>query len=130
MKIVLYRVGRNLNRVYRTAEAFGVDTIQLLDCDAVLSGMLFKAKNRVNLERIDTWPSPKGLLALETFYTTPLWEVKWERVNAILIGGERRGLPRGIRAEQKAVIPMYGEISGLTVEAAVAIALWEWRRLS
>ncbi len=129
MRILLYRVGRNLNRAYRTAEAFGVSEILLLESpQAYLSGNLFRAKGRVQLTPIETWPAPTGLLALETYYSLPLWDVKWSLVDTIVIGGETGGLPRRLIAEQKAKIPMWGEVSGLTVEAALAIALYEWRR--
>ncbi|RMG91166.1 MAG: hypothetical protein D6706_18480 [Chloroflexi bacterium] len=129
MKVLLYRVGRNLNRAYRTAEAFGITEILLLESPAAyLKGNLFQARGRVDLTPIEAWPAAEGLLALETRYCRPLWEVDWARVQIIAIGGETSGLPRKIEAEQKAVIPMQGKISGLTVEAALAIALYEWRR--
>ena len=130
MNVLLYRVGRNLNRAYRTAEAFGVDKILLLECDnAFLQGNLFKAKKRVTIEKIDSWPSRQGLLALETFYETSIYRVCWPLIDTIAIGGETDGLPRSLDASYKAYIPMCGEVSGLTVEAALAIALYEWRRV-
>ena len=130
MNVLLYRVGRNLNRAYRTAEAFGVDKILLLECDdAFLQGNLFKAKNRVAIERINRWPPRQGLLALETFYEAPIYQVCWPLINTIVIGGETEGLPKSLDASYKVYIPMHGEVSGLTVEAALAIALYEWRRV-
>jgi tRNA G18 (ribose-2'-O)-methylase SpoU len=129
MDVVLYGVGRNLNRAYRTAEAFGVNRLLLLNCGgALLSGNLFKAKDRVDLVTIEDWPKPYGLLALETFYTHSIESVDWSETTTIIVGGETSGLPRQLDAAQKARIPMIGAVSGLTVEAALAIALWEWRR--
>lgn len=128
MKILLYQVGRNLNRCYRTAEAFGVEEIQLLECNATMRGNLFQATDRVSMSNIKSWPDPAGLLALETFYLNPIWSVDWSLVSTIVVGGETYGLPGRLQAEQKAYIPMVGKISGLTVEAALAIALYEWRR--
>ena len=131
MNVLLYRVGRNLNRVYRTCEAFGVESLLLLECDATLSGNLYKAVGRVQVEAVSAWPSPIGVLALETSYHEPLWAPswRWQSIHTIVVGGETSGLPR-LEAEWKATIPMYGKISGLTVEAALAIALYEWRRSS
>lgn len=128
MNVLLYRVGRNLNRCYRTAEAFGVDSISLLECNAPLTGNLFAATNRISVKNIRSWPNAGGLLALETFFLVPMWEVDWTQVRTIVLGGETQSLPHTMRAQQRAVIPMQGQISGLTVEAALAIALYEWRR--
>jgi len=128
MNVVLYRVGRNLNRCYRTAEAFGVEAIELLMCSGQITGNLFKAKGRVSVFSIDDWPPAEGMIALETHYKKPLSGVEWGSIRRILIGGETTGLPRDIQAEKRARIPMFGQVSGLTVEAALAIALYEWRR--
>lgn len=128
MNVVLYKVGRNLNRAYRTSEAFGVSELMLLECAGVLTGNLFSANDRVHIRHISEWPSPNGLLALETFYQSTIFDVDWSTVNTILIGGETSGLPRITKAQQCATIPMFGNISGLTVEAALAIALHEWRK--
>ena len=125
MKVMLYRVGRNLNRAYRTCEAFGVDELELLECDAKIVGNLFRAKDRVMVSVVESFPLPNGLLALETSYLTLLSMVDWTRVDTILLGGESYGLPC-IRAEQKAHIETVGLISGLTVEATLAIALYQW----
>lgn len=129
LAVLLYRVGRNLNRAYRTCEAFGIQRLLLLDCrEAHLRDNLFGATGRVDIETISMWPNSQGMLALETWYEEPLWSVNWQRVSLLVLGGETAGLPRSLRAEQKAAIPLRGNISGLTVEAALAIALWEYRR--
>lgn len=128
MNILLYRVGRNLNRCYRTAEAFGVNSISLLKCNATITGNLFAATDRVHVANVRKWPSADGLLALDTFFLTPIWDVDWSTITTIALGGETQSLPRTIDARQRAIIPMQGCISSLTVEAALAIALYEWRR--
>ena len=128
MKVYLYRVGRNLNRVIRTCEAFGVSDLCLLDCGGEIKGNLYGAEGRVYVQKIDRFPSPQGLLAIETWCETPLWDVDFCSIHGIIVGGETVGLPRKIVADYKAVIPMFGKISGLTVEAALATALYEWRR--
>lgn len=132
MNVLLYRVGRNLNRAYRTCEAFGVSELNLLECpDAHLAGNLFLAENRVVVRTITEWPYPLHILALETCYRNSLYTLPkrcWENIHTILIGGETAGLPRLVRAQYKVSIPQQGRISGLTVEAALAIGLYEWRR--
>lgn len=127
MKVVLYKVGRNLNRAYRTAEAFGISDIILVECDTKLKGNLFRSKGQVAIQELDTLPI-QGALALETFYKNKLGQTDWSTVDFIVIGGETSGLPRSMKFEQMARIPTIGKISGLTVEAALAIALYEWRR--
>jgi len=129
VKVVLYKVGRNLNRAYRTAEAFGVSDIILVECNAKLKGNLFQSKGQVSIHETDTLPT-QGALALETFYTNMLNQTDWSIVDFIIIGGETSGLPCSIRFEQMVRIPTIGKISGLTVEAALAIALYEWRQSS
>lgn len=128
MNVLLYRVGRNLNRAYRTAEAFGVERLLLLECTGAITGNLFSAKGRVEIKHLESWPDPQGLLALETDYKTPIWDVDWSRVRIIAVGGESVHFRQSLPAEQKATIPMDGKISCLTTEAALAIALYEWRR--
>jgi tRNA G18 (ribose-2'-O)-methylase SpoU len=127
MIVTLYGVGRNLNRAYRTCEAFGVETLHLWNCTGRLKGNLYAAKERVEMQVINSCPCPTTTLALETSYRTPLSSVDWGRVENILIGGETCGVPGG-DWQQRAVIPMWGKVSGLTVEAALAIALYEWRK--
>lgn len=126
MIVTLYGVGRNLNRAYRTCEAFGVETLHLWNCTGRLKGNLYAARDRVEMSTITSPPPVRLVLALETNYATPISLVDWSAVENILIGGETTGCPRG-DWQQKAVIPMYGRVSGLTVEAALAIALHEWR---
>ena len=124
--VALYRVGRNLNRAYRTCEAFGVEEMRLIRCTGVLTGHLYGASGRVHMREVGDFPACGGL-ALETWGDTPLRAVDWANVEWIVIGGETSGLPRGI-AMPSARIDMQGNVSGLTVEAALAIALYEWRQ--
>lgn len=130
MNVLLYRVGRNLNRVYRTCEAFGVYHLWLLECSqAYLSGNLFAAKDRVQMKYVTTWQESKTALALETWGDISLSEFeRWNEIATIVLGSETDGLPRAVPAQYVARIPQVGKVSGLTVEAALAIALYEWRR--
>lgn len=129
MEVYLYHVGRNLNRAVRTCEAFGVQRLHLIDCAEVwLSGNLYGARGRVDVAHVSDWPDAAGLCLLETWAKPPLWRVPWGEVRALLLGGETDGLPRETLAQYRAAIPLQGHISGLTVEAALAIALYEWRR--
>lgn len=125
-RVVLYRVGRNLNRAVRTCEAFGVSRIDLVECDARLSGNLYGASGRVEVREVGALPCGAGVLALETGTPHRVEQVDWSEVDTVIIGGETSGLPRSL-ACQYATIGMCGNVSGLTVEAALAIALHQWR---
>lgn len=129
MIVTLYGVGRNLNRAVRTCEAFGVQELHLLDCrKAYLAGNLFRATGRVRVRMVEDWPASEKLCALETSYPTLIYDVPWHDIGGVLIGGETDGLPGSVAAQYRACIPMIGRVSGLTVEAALAITLYEWRR--
>lgn len=127
MKVALYRVGRNLNRAYRTCEAFGVAELRLVQCTGTVRGRLFGAAGRVEVVSTDELPTEIGTLALETGAGVELAAVDWSAVTAVLLGGESSGLPRRLPVPY-AHIPQRGRVSGLTVEAALAIALYEWRQ--
>jgi tRNA G18 (ribose-2'-O)-methylase SpoU len=133
MDVLLYRVGRNLNRAYRTCAAFGVQRLFLIgnnedpSASWELRGNLFSARNLVEIVRQEELPILTSCCGLETYYDTPLSAVDWAGITAILIGGETAGLPRSIKPGVRAVIPILGHLP-LTVEAALAIALYEWRR--
>jgi hypothetical protein len=65
---------------------------------------------------------------METCHEGAAWDVDWSRVSTVLIGGETDGLARSAPAAQQARIPMRGRVSGLTVEAALAVVLYERSR--
>lgn len=125
-RVVLHRVGRNLNRAYRTCEALGVGKIALHQCNGRVSGQLYAAAGGVEVSEIESLPTGPSVLALETGAGDPLLRVEWETVDTIVIGGETAGLPRSLPVRY-AHIEMPGRSSGLTVEAALAIALHAWR---
>jgi hypothetical protein len=131
VKVVLYNVGRNLNRAFSTCFSFGVEEMVLVNSNDRsikwgLKGNLYTAKDRVRVVRATEIPPIGNALAMENYYGPELDEVVWDGVDSILIGGESSGLPRGIEPRQKARIPTVGGYC-LTVEAALAITLYAWR---
>lgn len=133
MKVILYHVGRNLNRCYRTCYAFGISEILFVgnlhnrSIQWELKGHLFRAKNKVQITPVQELPDLSRTLAMEDYYSMPLQKIRWEGIDSLLIGNETRGLPRKIASYQKARIPTTNGIC-LTVEATLAIALYEWQR--
>lgn len=121
MEVWLYKVGRNLNRAYRTCASFGVRRLVLVDCGEV-DGRLYSAKDRVDVVREDVLPPAPDTLVLEDYASAHLVDIRWSSVLRVVLGGETSGVPRSYRAEQAARIPSMKP--SLTVEAALAIALY------
>jgi len=133
MRVILYNVGRNLNRAYRTCFSFGVDELVMVGNSAdrsikwKLKGNLYAAKDQVEVLPVDELPDLSRTVALENYYELPIEDINWGLVDSILIGSESKGLPRKINPLYKATIPTINQFC-LTVEAALAIGLNEWRR--
>jgi hypothetical protein len=126
LTVCLYAVGQNLNRAYRTCEFFGVRRLLTCQCKGDLGGNLFKASGRVEIADIADMPLGEGVLYLETDGDIEVSEVDWSEVHTVCIGGETRDFTsKKFRSARKAAISRIGHVSGLTVEAALSIALHE-----
>lgn len=123
--VLLYKVGRNLNRAYRTCASFGVQRLVLVNCDqSFLAGNLFSVTGTVEIEQKDNLDIGDETLVLCPHGDQPLHLFEgWERISRLCIGGETFGVPKSVRS-QRVSIPTSFE---LTVEAALAIALYEWK---
>lgn len=125
-RVILYKVGRNLNRAYRTCEAFGIPELQTIECKGIIEGNLYKSKNRVKIINNNDIQD-NNIIAFETNGKEEITQVNFDNIDAVLIGGETAGIPNGFKGKIYK-IPQIGKISGLTVEAALAIILYEWGR--
>lgn len=124
LRVVLYSVGQNLNVAYRTCEFFGVNKLQLCNCNAKLQGNLFKAKDRVELETIEKMPTGDNVVYFETNGKLSIDDVDWSKIDTICIGGETKDfISKEFKEINKVKIKGYGSVSGLTVVGALAIAL-------
>jgi len=130
VRVVLWRVGRNLARAYRTAEAFGVEALELIECTGELRGPLYSSAGRLDVVRLPGWPDLSRAVVLEPHYRTDIRSVDWSDVDRIVLGGESDTLPANLSVPypRRCCIPTTGMARQLTVEAALAIALYEWRR--
>lgn len=126
-KIVLSHVGRNLNRAYRTAEAFGIQEILLHNCTGIVSGNLFKSKGRVEIKEINGISDLSNAVYFETDGDINIEDFDFTNIEHLVFGGETRSIPKSIEGI-RIKIPTIGMISGLTVEAAIAITLHEINR--
>lgn len=127
MNVLLWRVGRNLNRAYRTCAAFGVNQLFLLECAGDLRGNLYSARGQVTLLRIDEWPDLSKAIALETWATQSVEAIEWDGIGLLVLGGESATLPRRIAARDTARIATPSGLC-LTTEAALAVGLYEWSK--
>ncbi len=104
------------NRIQRTAR----------NCDALVKWEFWTPTQF--LKQGDTLPL---LIALElTTDSISIFETELPSSCALVVGGERHGIPAPLLAQcQRAIhIPMYGVNGSMNVTHALAIALFEWRR--
>ena len=132
MNVILYNVGRNLNRAYRTCFSFGIEEMWLIGNSNLWEkkkGNLYSANNKVivrKAETLDNFDLYK-CIAFENYYKNNLCDVDWGGLDYIMIGGESTGLPRKLNTREKATIPTINNFC-LTVEASLAIVLYEWSK--
>jgi len=125
--IILYKVGINLNRVYRTCEFFGFNNLQLCKCEkSFIKGNLFKAEGQVNISTLESLPEDHNTIYFETDGNVSIYDIDLSKYSNFVFGGESNDLPKNKTV--RCVIPKIGKISGLTVESAVSIILNEYRR--
>jgi len=133
MKVILYNVGRNLNRAYRTCFSFGVEELILIGkynnmmAESYFKGNLYKAKNKVKIIKLNCLPNLNNTVALENYYSKSIYDVDLTNFDSLLIGGESSDLPKNIEVAEKVIIPTINNLC-LTVEASLAIALSEFNR--
>lgn len=124
LKVYLHGVGQNLNMAYRTCEFFGVKEIFLHECKGKLKGNLFKAKDKIKLKETKNMPVGSNVLYLETNGRKEINEVDFSEIDTFCIGGETNDfLNKKFKHIEKAKINGLGDVSGLTVTAALAIVL-------
>lgn len=93
MIIVLYKANRNLNRAIRTCYSYGIKDLFCVDCEALSKGNLFSSEGQVKTHNVKILPDFK-YCALENFYSTSIYNVNWDSIEAILIGGESDSLKK------------------------------------
>ena len=135
MRVILFNVGRNLNRAYRTCFSFGITKLLFIGKSNDRSiqwekrGNLFLAKDKV---KVKYYNSIKDInlnktVAFENYYNKSIYDLDWNNIDSILIGGESTGLPKKLNTKEKVCIPTMNKFC-LTVEASLAIALYEWSK--
>ena len=91
-------------------------------CHGTLKGNLYSATGHVAVEQISLWPEGKSVLLCPRG-NVALAHADWSGVDTIVVGGETVGIPRDIVGDRVRI----DTSMELTVEAALAIALYEWR---
>ena len=123
-QIYLYKVFNNLNRCYRTCEFFGIKKLNLIECGNKLFGNLFKSKNNVSIEILNNLPYNKNTIYFETDGDISIFDINLNDYDNYVFGGESNNLPKN-KNIKRVYIPKIGNISGLTVESALTIVLYE-----
>ncbi|MCR5089056.1 MAG: RNA methyltransferase [Oscillospiraceae bacterium] len=132
----------NVGTVLRTADAFGVDAVILLegcaDCYApktVRAGMGAVFRQRVlHMDRTEVagYCHAAGLRLYGAALTDKAADLRTVPLGrtAVAIGSEGRGLSRELLAccDGELIIPMSGEAESLNAAVAAAIVMWEMRR--
>jgi tRNA(Leu) C34 or U34 (ribose-2'-O)-methylase TrmL len=124
MNFYFYKINNNLNRIYRTLEFFGIENIFLCKCANILKGNLFKAENKVNIIEIDNLPDDENTIYFETDGNINIKDINLLDYQYFVFGGESNNLPKN-KNVKRVYIPKKGNISGLTVESALTVVLWE-----
>jgi len=123
-EVVLHGVGRNLARSYRLCASFGIPTLKTHECTGQLAGNLYSAADTVIARSIDVLPDPsQETIWLDQSGSIRLRDVDWLSVRRIVVGGESCGLPPG--GGDRVRIDHQNKLE-LTVESALAIALYAW----
>ncbi len=139
--LVVERVEKpgNLGAILRTADAAGLDA--LLCCDpltdvfnpniirASLGAVFTVPVVAVSSEEAAEWLKKQGISILATWLEAakPLYECDLRRPLAIVLGAEATGISEfWIRqADERIIVPMFGQVDSLNVSATAAVALFE-----
>ncbi|MEN6546044.1 MAG: TrmH family RNA methyltransferase [Armatimonadia bacterium] len=128
MIVYLVECGANIDRCARLCDAFRVP-ISYVSCSSN-PGAATQRRMTVPWTAEDECPTGAEVLALTPHASAmPISLVAWDRVDSILVGNEKSGLPQDvIDGCTAARIPIYGEWHSLTIEQSLSIALWDWHR--
>ncbi len=132
----------NVGTVLRTADAFGVDLVVLLEGCADLyapktvrasMGAVFRqAAVRMDAEAFVSFCREKNLPLWGTALTDTARDLRSLPLDpaAVLIGSEGHGLSRELlrACDGEIIIPMSGEAESLNAAVAAAIVMWEMQR--
>ena len=122
-QIYLYQVGRNLNRCVRTVDFFGINQLFTIQCTGEIKGNLFAAKDKVVVTDTPNLPQTTDCIYFETDGDVDIKDVDTRMYRKFVFGGETTSLPK-TKNVLRCKIPNIGNISGLTVEAALSIVLY------
>lgn len=85
--VILYKCGRNINRVYRLCYIYGIRDLYLVKCKIPEIGNVFSAKGRVNVHILDEMPAFEKIAALEKEKGVPI-STDIGANDYIVVGGE------------------------------------------
>lgn len=118
--IILYKCGRNINRVYRLCYVYGIENLYLLDCSDCSIGNTFSASGKVNVHILRDLNEISGsVYALEKTGNYTLNELP--KCDYLIVGGENVTIRKKM-CDKIIKINTENDLC-LTVDQALAIAL-------
>lgn len=130
----------NVGAIFRSADAVGIDEIQLLYTKESFPTLHPKVTaSGAKWVKQNKYDNP-GLLAADlrdrrfNIYSTqlsadaiPIHKVDWTLPSAIILGNENRGVSSAMAklADNNIIIPMFGMVESLNVSVATAVILFE-----
>lgn len=118
--VIAYKIGRNINRVYRLCHTYGIENLYLVGCDSPKIGNVFSAKGNVTLHIIDNMEGMRNIAALEKGKGVPVCE-EIKEFDYLLVGGENVTLKNDM-ADKFFHIKTKNSLC-LTVDEALAVGL-------
>ncbi len=130
----------NVSAIFRSADAVGIDEVQLLYTKEKFPGLDPKVTvGSAKWVKQNRFTDPKSLadeMKARGFntYTTHLskdaisiHEIDWTKPSAVILGNENRGVSTEMTdlADQNIIIPMFGMVESLNVSVATAVILFE-----
>jgi tRNA G18 (ribose-2'-O)-methylase SpoU len=121
----------NLGALLRSAEAFGVHSVVLLEeaCHPFHPKVIKSSSGSVFRLKLSTGPSIQNLKDVRNIFALdgqglPLGKVQFNKNPRILLGEEGQGLPTDLKV-QKVAIPMNPKVESLNATVAASILFYE-----
>ncbi len=130
----------NVGAIFRSADAVGLEEIQLLYTQeqfpklhrkvAASGGKWVKQNRYTDPKKLNTDLKSRGFNIFTTHLaadSVSIYDVDWTKPSAVLLGNEHRGVSSEMTelADQNITIPMFGMVESLNVSVATAVILFE-----
>ncbi len=133
------KAGFNVPKIFRSAEAFGAQEVQLIDIGLFDPAPGKGSFRKVPARFLDTFEQSHAdltargytLFTLEADQGESLYDAELPEKCAFIFGHEERGIsfdPQDYPAIRRLTIPQYGQVESLNVSIAASIVMYEYVR--